>query len=267
MFVDHDDVNSNIEEDAKLWRYMDFAKLVSLLSNESLYLCRSDKFRDVFEGRLFGLENVKKVFENQNLRMNNRYLSEEDDDLGGCKSLVLGGYDEYSKVKLETAEFIRKNMFVNCWHLNEEQSAAMWDLYVKSGEGIAVQTTFGRVKRSLDCCGKDIYIGKVEYIDHLKEENYIGDKILPFFTKRLSFKHEEEVRVIYSAVDEKGFWDDATKYEDMHGINLKVDLNKLIESIYISPDAPSWFASVVEVILEKFNIDAKVIHSKLYELN
>ncbi|HFF3186763.1 TPA: DUF2971 domain-containing protein, partial [Bacillus cereus] len=105
------------------------------------------------------------------------------------------------------------------------------------------------------------------YIDHLKEENYIGDKILPFFTKRLSFKHEEEVRVVYSALDEKGFWDDTTKYEDIYGINLKVDLNELIESIYISPDAPPWFASVVEVILEKFNIDAKVIHSKLYELN
>ncbi|WP_257131536.1 DUF2971 domain-containing protein [Bacillus cereus] len=246
---------------------MDFAKLVSLLSNESLYLCRSDKFRDVFEGRLFGLENVKKVLENQNLRMDNEYVSEDYNDLGGGKSFVFGSYDKYSKVKLETAEFIRKNVFVNCWHLNEEQSAAMWGLYVKSGEGIAAQTTFGRVKRSLDCCGKDIYIGKVEYIDHLKKENYIGDKILPFFMKRLSFKHEDEVRVVYLALDEKGFWDDATKYEDMHGINLKVDLNELIESIYISPDAPSWFASMAEVILEKFNIDAKVIHSKLYELN
>ncbi|HDR7625125.1 TPA: DUF2971 domain-containing protein [Bacillus mycoides] len=253
MLVDHDDVNSNIEEDAKLWRYMDFAKLVSLLSNESLYLCRSDKFRDVFEGRLFGLENVKKILENQKL--------------SGGKGFVFGSYDEYSKVKLATSDFSRENVFINCWHLNEEQSAAMWDLYVKSGEGIAVQTTFGRIKRSLDCCGKDIYIGKVEYIDHKKRENFVGDKILPFFTKRLSFKHEEEVRVVYSALDEKGFWDDTTKYEDMHGINLKVDLNELIESIYISPDAPSWFASVVEVILEKFNIDAKVIHSKLYELN
>ncbi|MCU5651643.1 DUF2971 domain-containing protein [Bacillus cereus] len=267
MFVNHDDVNSNIKEDAKLWRYMDFAKLVSLLSNESLYLCRSDKFRDVFEGRLFGLENVKKVLENQSLRMGNESVSEDYDDLDGGKSFVFGSYDEYSKVKLETAEFIRKNVFVNCWHLNEEQSAAMWDLYVKSGEGIAVQTTFGRVKRSLECCGKGIYIGKVEYIDHIKRENFIGDNIIPFFTKRLSFKHEEEVRVVYSALNEKGFWDDATKYEDTHGINLKVDLNELIESIYISPDAPSWFASVVEVILEKFNIDANVIHSKLYELN
>ncbi|WP_309260395.1 hypothetical protein [Bacillus cereus] len=108
MFVNYDDVNSNIKEDAKLWRYMDFAKLVSLLSNESLYLCRSDKFRDVFEGRLFGLENVKKVLENQSLRMDNESVSEDYDDLDGGKSFVFGSYDEYSKVKLETAEFIRR---------------------------------------------------------------------------------------------------------------------------------------------------------------
>ncbi|MCU4716445.1 hypothetical protein OCE25_29900 [Bacillus cereus] len=44
---------------------------------------------------------------------------------------------------------------------NEGESAAMWDLYVKSGEGIAVQTTFGRIKQSLDCREEDIYIGKV----------------------------------------------------------------------------------------------------------
>ncbi|WP_255287086.1 DUF2971 domain-containing protein [Bacillus cereus] len=208
---------------------------------------------------------MKKVLENQNLRMDNGYVSEDYNDLGGDKSFVFGSYDEYSKVKLETAEFIRKNVFVNCWHLNEEQSATMWGLYVKSGGGIAAQTTFGRVKQSLDCCGKEIYWES--RIHRPFKENYIGDKILPLFTKRLSFKHEEEVRVVYLAFDEKGFWDDAIKYEDMHGINLKVDLNELIESIYISPDAPSWFASVAEVILEKFNIDAKVIHSKLYELN
>ncbi|WP_257150127.1 hypothetical protein [Bacillus cereus] len=65
MFVENYAIDSNIEENAKLWRYMDFAKLVSLLSNQSLYFCKSDEFRDVFEGRLFGLEKVKKFLESQ----------------------------------------------------------------------------------------------------------------------------------------------------------------------------------------------------------
>lgn len=254
VFVEYHSIDSNIEEDAKLWRYMDFAKLVSLLSNQSLYLCKSEEFRDVFEGRLFGLEKVKKFLERQQII------------IGEGERMEIS-YDDYSKVRHDSADFARENVFINCWHLNEEESAAMWDLYVKSGEGIAVQTTFGRIKQSLSCCEKDIYIGKVEYIDHKNDENHIGDYIHPFFTKRLSFKHEEEVRVVYSALADKYFWNDINQYEDIPGININVDLTKLIERIYVSPDAPSWFVDVVRAVLGKFNLEAKVIHSKLYELN
>lgn len=254
MFVENHAIDSNIEENAKLWRYMDFAKLVSLLSNQSLYLCKPDEFRDVFEGRLFGLEKVKGILESQVIT------------IGEGESIGIS-YDEYAKVKNDSSNFARENTFINCWHLNEEQSAAMWDLYVKNGEGIAVQTTFGRIKQSLDVCGKDIYIGKVEYIDHKNGENHNGDYIYPFFTKRLSFKHEEEVRLVYSAFDDKEFWKDIRIYEDTPGIKIKVDLTKLIERIYVSPDAPPWFVDVVKVVLSKFNIEAEVIHSKMYELN
>lgn len=254
MFVENYAIDSNIEENAKLWRYMDFAKLVSLLSNQSLYLCKSDEFRDVFEGRLFGLEKVKKFLESQVIT------------IGEGESMSIS-YDEYAKVRLDSANFARENIFINCWHLNEEQSAAMWDLYVKNGEGIAVQTTFGRIKQSLNFCEKNIYIGKVEYIDHKNGENHNEDYIHPFFTKRLSFKHEEEVRLVYSALDDNDFWKDIKKYEDIPGINFKVDLTKLIERIYVSPDAPRWFVDVVRIVLEKFNIEAEIIHSKLYELN
>lgn len=34
----------------KIWRYIDFTKLVSMLSTQSLYFTRSDKLGDPFEG-------------------------------------------------------------------------------------------------------------------------------------------------------------------------------------------------------------------------
>ena len=34
---------------------------------------------------------------------------------------------------------------VNCWHINEHESAAMWDLYLKSNEGIAIQSTYQKL--------------------------------------------------------------------------------------------------------------------------
>ncbi|OFD96859.1 hypothetical protein BWGOE13_18580 [Bacillus mycoides] len=232
---------------------MDFAKLVSLLSSQSLYLSRSDKFRDVFEGRIFGLKVLKERLEGRGFSGGNDFIS--------------AAFDEDMKERSELADFLREHVFINCWHLNEEQSAAMWDLYIKNGEGIAVQTTFGRLKQSLNYCKKDIYIGKVKYIDHKKEDNYFCDKISPFFTKRLSFKHEEEVRLVYSASDDREVHMNKPESHDVYGVNIEVDIFELTERIYISPDAPTWFKNVVEVILEKFNIDVEVIHSKLYELN
>ncbi|CAM4294911.1 hypothetical protein BAU28_19485 [Bacillus paramycoides] len=126
---------------------MDFIKLVSLISTQSLYFRRSDKFKDVFEGKIFGLEDRYKTLEDGNYP--NEKLKE--DILYGAKSMVqlIEG-----KVKNE-----RITTFINCWHLNEYESAAMWDLYLKSNEGIAIQTTFDKMKKSLEMCEEGIIIG------------------------------------------------------------------------------------------------------------
>ena len=45
-------------ENAKIWRYMDFTKLVSLLEKRALFFCRSDKLGDPFEGS-YSQANIK----------------------------------------------------------------------------------------------------------------------------------------------------------------------------------------------------------------
>lgn len=246
-------VNSNIKSDAKLWRYMDFTKLVSLISTQSLYFCRSDKFKDVFEGKVFGLERKYEFLENT-------VFPGED-----VKKAIIESAKGYDRSVIENSELQRQTTFINCWHLNEYESAAMWDLYLKSNEGIAIQTTFDRIKRSLKACKEGVYVGEVEYIDHTMQGNYYGTVLSPFFTKRLSFKHEEEVRLVYSA--EANNEDFTSKYREVLGHNIKVDISELIERVYISPDADYWFVDVVKSVLEKFDMDVEVIHSKLYEIN
>lgn len=108
-------------------------------------------------------------------------------------------------------------------------------------------------------------MGKVDCIDHIKEYNYRESMIYQYFTKRLSFKHEEEVRLVYSETANNK--DLSSEYKYILGRNIDVDISNLIERVYVSPDADPWFVDVVKVVLEKFNIDAEVIHSKLYELN
>ncbi|QUW39900.1 DUF2971 domain-containing protein [Bacillus cereus] len=249
-------VNSDIKGDAKLWRYMDFTQLVSLISTESIYLRRSDKFKDVFEGVLFnyGVQNAREDMETM--------FSE-----AGCSERFINAQlenaEKLANSVMERAEKNRKNVFVNCWHSNEYESAAMWDLYLKSNEGIAIQTTFDRLKQSLNVCKEDIFIGEVNYIDHTKQKNLVESYLEPFFTKRISFKHEQEVRLVYALTPHH---EEYVENPVEKGKYIQVSLTDLIERIYVSPDAEPWFVDVVKVVLKKFNIDVKVIHSDLYKI-
>ena len=42
---------------------------------------------------------------------------------------------------------------------------------------------------------------------------------------------------------------------------LSVDLDEMIESVYVSPMADAWFRDVVVDILEKYGLDKQVFHS------
>ncbi|OPD56279.1 hypothetical protein BVG01_25045 [Bacillus anthracis] len=256
MFKEIEGVNSNIEGKAKLWRYMDFTKLVSLLSTKSIYLCRSDEFKDVFEGVLFGygVENARDDIEKM-------YSG-----LGVSKEIIhsqLGKAEKLVDFANKLAEHNRKNVFINCWHLNEYESAAMWDLYLKSNEGIAIQTTFDKIKRSLNVCKEEVFIGKVKYIDPTKHKNLIESYLEPFFTKRISFKHEQEVRLVYALTPHH---EEYVENPVEIGKNIQVNLADLIERVYVSPDADPWFVDIVKVVLGKFNINVEVIHSDLYKI-
>ncbi|PEO80839.1 DUF2971 domain-containing protein [Bacillus toyonensis] len=258
MFAENEGMNSDIKDDAKLWRYMDFTKLVSLLSTSTLYFPRSDKFKDVFEGMIYGYgkEDTSNTIEE---------LLESTDSSENFKKHSRSIVDQVVKSVYDRSERDKKRVFINCWHLNEYESAAMWDLYLKNEEGIAIQTTFNRIKKSLSACEEEIFIGKVKYVDPAKYKNLNNSFIEPFFTKRMSFSHEKEVRLVYAPAidvyDDEQYWD-----ESLVGKNIRMNLGELIEKVYVSPDAAPWFVEVVRVVLEKFDMNAEIIHSDLYKI-
>jgi hypothetical protein len=139
---------------------------------------------------------------------------------------------------------------ISCWHMNESESAAMWSLYLKSDEGIAVQSTFKKLKKSL-IDDEDIYLRVVRYIDY--EKDYIDARNLfaPFVHKRKSFEHERELRGLilkWPTGSGKKYFEEETI---MGGTPIKVDLEELIEKIYIAPNAPLWFANFVKTVVKK----------------
>src|SRR4051812_23990948 len=60
----------------------------------------------------------------------------------------------------------RHNVYVNCWHVNEGESDAMWKLYLKGSEGIAIRTTVGRLCQSFDPTAPElIQVGRMKYLE------------------------------------------------------------------------------------------------------
>lgn len=69
--------------------------------------------------------------------------------------------------------------------------------------------------------------------------------------------------LLRNSEDEKEFiWQEQDNYD---GIFVYVDLEMLIEKIYISPYSPKWIRDIVAGINEKFNIDKEIVHSKIFE--
>ena len=255
--------------ETKIWRYMDFTKFVSLLSKSALYFTRMDLLDDAFEGSL------PKDFRSQSSVKTKSFL----------KKIYPEDYDEHFK-KLRNAEktidhlssklhkATRKLVFINSWHMNEDESAAMWRLYLKSTEGVAFQSTFQRIRDSFIQKG-DVSFGMIKYVDNYNKEDakdfsdinfYL--RSFPYMFKRKCFEYEKELRAIILAapVTEQAKEQFFSKFgiKGMpEGLLKEVDLHILIEKIYVSPTAGSWFEELVRSVVEKYGFNIGVTQSSL----
>jgi hypothetical protein len=187
--------------------------------------------------------------------------------------------------------------------MNEYESAAMWSLYATGGrdQAIAIQSTYARLEKALEQY-PDVHIGVVHYIDYEKDWMPEGNLMYPSVHKRKSFEHERELRaVIYDmhrmehdeppplvSPEHPMFHIDADTmkatpitsiYElpDLEGyLRMRyalppapsgelraVDLDDLIQAVYVAPTARSWFTTLVRQVCAKYSFDKEVIQSRL----
>lgn len=220
----------------KIWRYMDFAKLVSLLEDRNLYLSRSDCFEDLYEGTLphSNIEMMRQVYEGS-------------DDSG-----VVAWYS--------FIEWTRKWTYVNCWHMNDGESYAMWKLYAQSNEAIAIQSTFNRLFANLP---EDAYVGKVYYANYDTDIIQDHHRFMPYIYKRESFAHERELRVVMQDLPRSDNDFDRSQDEGPRGKIVPVNLHDLIENIYIAPTAAPWLIDLVKKVVRRYGLACEVRNSNL----
>jgi len=200
---------------------------LDLLMSQKLFMSRSDKFEDQYEGT----------------------FSEPT-------------FEEIRKLSIDNPDFLnyykshREKVAISSWHINEYESFAMWQIFTQNSEGLAIQSTIGRLQNALQPeTNFDQHIGEVNYIDYKKEYIPFDDMFFPFLFKRKSFQYEREVRIITDTGENK-----ITLNE---GLKINVDISQLIEKIYIHPKSENWYKNLVIQLVKQLGFDFTIEKSDL----
>ena len=231
------------DPDRTIWRYLTFSQFVSIIRRRKLYFSALSTFNDPFEGSFPEPESGS-----------NLELSEE-----------------YDIEKLR--KILPKFVFANCWHINEHETAFMWNQY--SNEGIAIKSTIGDLRESFDTSEKGAWMYEVDYINYECEEFKSDDRFAAYFHKRRSFRHEQELRLLFEewppqeeSVDME-YVDSVLKGREPEPQDLvegqfhEIDVDDLINEVYISPRKDENFKELVVDYVKTSDDSFPVNHSSL----
>ena len=227
MYINKPDIKLPTDPNTIVWKYLDLSKFLELLLSQKLFMSRSDKFEDQYEGT----------------------FSEPT-------------YEEIKKLAINKPEFInyykthREKVTISSWHINEYESFAMWQIFTQNSEGLAIQSTIGRLQEAVGAEKVfEQYIGEVNYIDYKKEYIPFDDLFFPFLFKRKSFQYEREVRIITDVSKNNLTIND--------GLKINININQLIERIYIHPKSENWYKNLVIQLVKKLGYDFTIEKSDL----
>ncbi|MFV8322444.1 hypothetical protein [Flavobacterium sp. LB3P21] len=227
MYINNPNIKLPEDPNTVVWKYLDLSKFLDLLMSEKLFMSRSDKFEDQYEGT----------------------FSEPT-------------FEEIKKLSIDNPDFLnyykthREKVAISSWHINEYESFAMWQIFTQNSEGLAIQSTIGRLQESLvPETNFNQYIGEVNYIDYKKEHIPFDDMFFPFLFKRKSFQYEGEVRIITDIGE--------SDIKINEGLKINVNINQLIEKIYIHPKSENWYKNLVIQLVKQLGFDFTIEKSDL----
>ena len=227
MYINNPNIKLPKDPNTIIWKYLDLSKFLDLLMSEKLFMSRSDKFEDQYEGT----------------------FSEPT-------------FEEIKKLSIDNPDFLnyykthREKVAISSWHINEYESFAMWQIFTQNSEGLAIQSTIGRLQESLVLeTNFKQYIGEVNYIDYKKEHIPFDDMFFPFLFKRKSFQYEGEVRLITDIGD--------SNIKINEGMKINGEIKRLNGKIYIHPKSENWYKNLVIQLVKQLGFDFKIEKSDL----
>lgn len=174
----------------------------------------------------------------------------------------------------------RREFYVNCWHMAEHESVAMWKIYSSLGNGVAIVSNGARLESALVANEEKLYLGAVKYRDPSWVQIGISNAFDTMMVKRSSFEHEREVRLVHRHTGEfhdalvNFAWnEDTLRFDDLIednrpirlGMSFACEVDAMVEKVIVSPFAPPWYLAMIEQLRERLGYNFPVQRSNLLE--
>ena len=219
--------------DKPIYRIMPINRILQTLEKETLTLVKPHKWDDPFENALLASSFQSSIGESGSI---------------SAKDSVYG----------------------QCWTLHRETDA-MWRIYSQSKDGVRVSTTPRKLLAALkefvgEYAELKCFLGKVQY--KRKSELLNSLKSIDLFNtngsgiaesllyKRIEFKHENEVRLIYCGDDNKCL-------NDL--FHFKINPNTLFDRILFDPRMDEELRVAYKLAILEKNCEVEIRRSSLYD--
>lgn len=219
--------------DKPIYRIMPVQRFLKLLDDKKLTLVKPKKWDDPFENALLNCE-----------------IETSEGEIGSfaAKDAVYG----------------------QCWTFHRETDA-MWRIYSHDKDGIRVSTTSRKLLTALQRAYPTYsnircFIGKVSYLPREKLLEKLGSINLldpngsgiaeSLLYKRIEFKHENEVRLIYSGEDDACVNDT---------FQFDIDPSNLLDGLAFDPRMDENLRQAYKLAIRKKNCNTKIVRSTLYD--
>jgi hypothetical protein len=229
-------------DDVPLWRYTTLTSFLSLLLQRSLFFATLDSFEDPFEGvpPPAVLDELRRA---------------SDGGVGNASRRLAAWKDMIERG--------RASICVSSWHMNDQESEAMWKLYGRHEDGLAIVSTLAAIKHAFR--DHEVTGGLVDYSGCEFEAGTTGQTLLRWATtKRPSYKCENEFRLL-ARRDLPG-----TRPRDHRdgsaGLEVPVDPDALIGEVVLSPRMERWQRELFQHLTQRLGFQRPVRESSLLTL-
>jgi len=158
---------------------MDVAKVLLFLQSQALWFARQDQFEDPLEGT---------------------YTDAEVEHIRSLDLANPGLPSSISETYFRGPQHMRTTAYVSCWRAGKAESMAMWDLYAKGIEAVAVKTTIAKLKEAISESVLRTFLAQVNYVDWSLAP-FDNNGLVMCFRKDSSYEHEREVRAVIWDLD------------------------------------------------------------------